>query len=1163
MEELNQLKDLVAQLQAENRLLREQDAAPGTSAASNDSAAPPPPSSAPVVERLFYVPRDRKCPMFRGRTGFSINEWAEEIQACMRARHLSRADQAQFVYDHLESEAREEIKYRSLEERGDPEKILAILRELYGCSKSYISLQEDFFSRKQQDDETLQEFSHALMCLMDKVVTNAPNGFPNSHMLMRDQFVEHVCDCALRRELRQFVRRHPEATLLEVRSEAIRWEREGMPGGARGRSHSVSSAAGFQFAVAGGPHSGSSNLDTRSELAELKQMLKRQQEQLNELIGKLSPPELLSQSSGGGPVGSEQDTENPDVVELMAACPHLTISMGGVAVPCLVDTGSMSFFIQNFEPWGDEKLRSCHWLQLKAANGLDIPYVGYLELDVELCDKVIKKRGVLVVKDPIGQPSSVPGVLGMNIIKSCYAELFVLHGSALFDLPSVSQAPSQLQIALQQCHQAQAAAPPDRLSRVKVKGGRVFRVPGGTTKLVAATCSQHYSSDVLFEPLSTGLPAGLLVSPALVQLSRGTVYIPIVNVGVNDAVLYPHTVIGTVSHAHVVSLPTGVTEGEGQVSATMSSQMVTNTIQEKTNAIDLSALSETEQSQVRSLLQKHSDVFSAHEGDLGCTNLISHDIPLLDETPVRQRYRRIPPSEYETVKAHIHQLLEAKVIRESSSPFASPIVLVKKKDGTLRLCVDYRLINSKTRRDAFPLPRIEESLDALSGARWFSTLDLASGYNQVPVAEKDKMKTAFCTPFGLFEWNRMPFGLCNAPSTFQRLMERIFGAQHCQSLLLYLDDVIVFSSSVAQHMERLNAVLERLKQENLKAKLEKCCFFKEEVGYLGHVISKEGVATDPRKIDVVTKWQRPTNVTELQSFLGFASYYRRFVNGFAKLAAPLHRLAAELRNTKTRRQVAQRLGAAWTEECEQCFEGLKRKLVEAPVLAYANFSLPFVLEVDASHSGLGAVLSQEQEGKVKPIAYASRGLKPAERNMNNYSSMKLEFLALKWAMTEKFREYLLGQKCVVYTDNNPLSHLSTAKLGAVEQRWASELANFDYVIKYRPGKRNGNADALSRQYVPSTSTTDHLARGTPLPESMQQACRAVPEVKQNAISAFPCHSLANLRALQEADATIHHFLGFWIRKRGPDAGERRQMSKEALTLVRQWDRIVEEDGVLH
>ena len=204
----------------------------------------------------------------------------------------------------------------------------------------------------------------------------------------------------------------------------------------------------------------------------------------------------MSQSSGGGPVGSEQGTESPDV-ELMAACPHLTISMGGIAVPCLVDTGSMvstiteSFFIQNFEPWGEEKLRLCHWLQLKAANGSDIPYVGYLELDVEICDKVIAKRGVLVVKDPIGSPSSAPGVLSMNIIKTCYTELFAHHGSALFDLPSVLQAPSRLQTTLQQCHQAQADASPDRSSRVKVKGERVFRIPGGTMKLVAATCSQH------------------------------------------------------------------------------------------------------------------------------------------------------------------------------------------------------------------------------------------------------------------------------------------------------------------------------------------------------------------------------------------------------------------------------------------------------------------------------------------------------------------------------------------------------------------------------------------------------------------------------------------------------------------------------------------------
>ena len=207
-------------------------------------------------------------------------------------------------------------------------------------------------------------------------------------------------------------------------------------------------------------------------------------------------------------------------------------------------------------------------LRLKAANGLDIPYVGYLELDVELCDKVITKRGVLVVKDPTGQASSAPCVIGMNILKTWDRELFSRHGSALFDLPSVSQAPSQLQQAFQKCHQAQVNGPSDHSGRVKVKGRRVFRVPGGTMKLVAATCSQlHAGNNGLFEPMSVGLPAVLLASPALVQMTRGTVYIPIVNVGVNDVVLYPRTVIGTLSHAHVVSLPTGVTESAEQVTA--------------------------------------------------------------------------------------------------------------------------------------------------------------------------------------------------------------------------------------------------------------------------------------------------------------------------------------------------------------------------------------------------------------------------------------------------------------------------------------------------------------------------------------------------------------------------------------------------------------------
>ena len=636
--------------------------------------------------------------------------------------------------------------------------------------------------------------------------------------------------------------------------------------------------------------------------------------------------------------------------------------MGGVQVPCLVDTGSMvstiteSFFLQHFEPWGLEKLQSCNWLRLSAANGLAIPYVGYLELDVQLCGKTVKRWGVLVVRNTPHSVALVPGELGMNIIKECYGELFVQHGPALFDLPSVLQAPTPIQQALQQCHWVQTKAPPERSGCVRVKRGRVCRVPGGTMKMVAATGPQHLADQILFEPSSSGLPAGLLASPALVHMVKGTVYIPIVNVGTQCVVLYPNTILGNVSEAHFANSPDNLVE-EG-VEVTVSSQ-TTSSVQDKVAAVDLTALTQDEQCQVRLLLQKYSGIFSAYEGDLGCTNLISHDIPLLDDVPVRQRYRRIPPSEYESAKAHIRQLLDAQVIRESSSPFASPIVLVKKKDGSLRLCVDYRLLNSKTRKDAFPLPRIEESLDALSGAHWFSTLDLAAGYHQVPVTERDKAKTAFCTPFGLFEWNRMPFGLCNAPSTFQRLMERIFGDQHGQSLLLYLDDVVVFSATVTEHIQRMDAVLGRLQQEGLKAKLEKCFFFRREVNYLGHIISREGVATDPGKIEAVAGWPRPNHVSELRSFLGFASYYRRFVEGFAKLAAPLHRLVAQLTGTKARKPLGRSLHAAWTEECEQSFEGLKKRLVSTPVLAYANFSSPFILEVDASYNGLCAVLSQE------------------------------------------------------------------------------------------------------------------------------------------------------------------------------------------------------------
>lgn len=867
-------------------------------------------------------------------------------------------------------------------------------------------------------------------------------------------------------------------------------------------------------------------------------------------------------------VGGSQDLIN----RIMAPCPHLDVLMGGVTVPCLLDSGSMvstvteSFFIEHFKPWGQERLLSCNWLQLRAANGLSIPYIGYLELTVTLCGKEVPGCGVLVVKDPPNAESAAPGILGSNILRRCYHELFAVYGPTLFESPSVAQAPGPVLEALQQCHRAAKECQKTITGLARVRGSRAVRIPGGTMKIVATTCPEQLAGQAaMLEPVESALPAGLLVSPCLVQVTRGTAYIPVVNVGTTDILLYPRTGLGVLSSAQVISLPAGVTEVKLDT-ASVSSQAATGVAPGGVEAVDLSALAAQEQMEVRSLLWKYHAVFANHDGDLGCTKLISHEIPLLDNAPVRQRYRRIPPSEYEEVKAHIDQLLEAKVIRESNSPFASPIVLVRKKDGSLRLCVDYRMLNSKTRKDAFPLPRIEESLDALAGARWFTTLDLASGYNQVPVAEQDKPKTAFCTPFGLFEWNRMPFGLCNAPSTFQRLMQRMFGDQQGQSLLLYLDDIIVFSSTVSQHLQRMEIVLSRLQKEGLKVKLEKCAFFQKEVRYLGHVISSQGVSTDPAKIEAVAEWQRPRHVSELRSFLGFASYYRRFVEGFAKLAGPLHKLVAELAGTRSKRGSGQDLGSAWTPQCEHSFEALKAKLVSAPVLAYADFSRPFILEIDASHSGLGAVLSQETDDGVRPVAYASRGLRPTERNMDNYSSMKLEFLALKWAMGEKFREYLLGHKCVVFTDNNPLSYLNSAKLGATEQRWASQLAIFDFEIKYRSGRVNKNADALSRQYLSGSSLAEHALPGTSVPQLFQPVSGSalVELATQSMVSVFLGQSPLNLCSLQEADSLLRdHFLPFWRRRVKPTRVERQRLPTLALTLLKQWDRLVEQEGVLY
>ena len=386
-------------------------------------------------------------------------------------------------------------------------------------------------------------------------------------------------------------------------------------------------------------------------------------------------------------------------------------------------------------------------------------------------------------------------------------------------------------------------------------------------------------------------------------------------------------------------------------------------------------------------------------------------------------------------------MLEAGALRPSESPYSSNVVIVRKKDGSIRFCVDFRKLNNKTIKDAYALPRVEDTLHLLAGARYFTKLDLRSGYWQVEIAELDKHKTAFqMGTLGFFEFHRMPFGLCNAPSTLQRLMERCMGEMNLRDCLIYLDDIIIFSSTFEEHLERLEAVFSRLQLHNLKLKASKCDFLRSRVAYLGHIVSEEGIQTDPEKTAAIENWPVPKSIKDVRSFLGFTGYYRRFIKDYASIARPLNDLlVGHGTSAKAKKSKATKSAFIWTDRQQQAFITLKAKLCNPPVLAYADYHLPFKLHTDASTTRLGAVLYQHQNGQDRVVSYASRSLKPSERN---YPAHKLEFLALKWAITEKYHDYLYGASFEVLMDNNPLTYIfTTAKLDATGHRWLAALSN--------------------------------------------------------------------------------------------------------------------------
>ena len=456
---------------------------------------------------------------------------------------------------------------------------------------------------------------------------------------------------------------------------------------------------------------------------------------------------------------------------------------------------------------------------------------------------------------------------------------------------------------------------------------------------------------------------------------------------------------------------------------------------------------EDEKAQIAKMLSDYQDTFSKDEFDLGLTNLIEHSIDVGNSKPIKQPPRRVPVAFAAEEEKVIQQLQKQGVIRKSTSPWASPICLVRKKSGKVRPCVDYRKLNEITKKDAFPLPRISDCLDAAADAKYYSTFDLTSGFHQISIQEQDIEKTAFCTKYGLFEYLTMPMGLTNSPAVFQRLMEIVLRGLQWHTCLIYLDDVLVFGSNFDEHMNRVREVLSRIRDAGLKLKPEKCQLLQTTVSFLGFKLSAAGILPNSDNLSKVRDWPIPTTPTQVRQILGLGSYYRRFIKGYSDLVRPLTLL------THKDQQFI------WTPECQKAFDELKEKLTSSELMAYPRNEGLYVLDTDASDTQIAAVLSQMQDGKERVISYGSRTLNKAERN---YCITDKELLGVRH-FTEYYRQYLLGRKFLVRSDHQALTFLFKLKEPKSRiARWIEILSAFDFSIEFRRGRSHGNADALSR-----------------------------------------------------------------------------------------------------
>lgn len=501
----------------------------------------------------------------------------------------------------------------------------------------------------------------------------------------------------------------------------------------------------------------------------------------------------------------------------------------------------------------------------------------------------------------------------------------------------------------------------------------------------------------------------------------------------------------------------------------------------------LNHMNEEEKTAISNLVRKYSSIFHTGNEPLTCTANVEHHIRTTSEVPVYSRNYRFPEIYRQEVDKQIKEMLDQGIVRPSESPWNAPIWIVPKKSDAsgipkFRLVIDYRGLNEITIEDKYPLPQISDLLDRLGRANYFSVLDLKSGFHQIKMAEDSIAKTAFSTPTHHLEFLRLPFGLKNSPSTFQRMMDNVLRGIANEYACVYLDDIIVFSTSLEEHLTRLEEVFKRLKRANLKVQLDKTEFLRKEISYLGHVVTSEGVKPNPDKIKAILNYPIPSTTRQIKSFLGLLSYYRKFIKDFAKVTKPMTKCLKKGAKINTS-----------DPEYKQCFETCRQLLTNNPILQYPDFSKMFNLTTDASNVALGAVLSQNTNGADLPVAYASRTLCDSERKL---STIEKELLAVVWAV-QYFRPYLFGRKFKLFTDHRPLHWLQSIKEPSSKLfKWKTRLAAYDFEIIYKKGSLNTNADALSRVEILNNNEETDYPNSTEMAKIMDEVMQKLtPDTK--------------------------------------------------------------------